>query len=35
MNRAINASGRGNNVVDGLNTIDKCYLKKISKLLVN
>ena len=27
MDRAINAPGNGNNVVDRLNATDKCYLK--------
>ena len=28
MDRTINASGHGKNVVDGLNTTDKLYLKE-------
>ena len=35
MYHAINAPGHGKNVVDGLNTRDKSYLKGKSKLLVN
>ena len=27
IDRAINAPGHGNNVVDGINVMDKCFLK--------
>ena len=35
MDHAINSSGHGNNVVDGLNATDKQYLKNKWNLLVN
>ena len=33
MDRAVNAKGHGNNVVDGLNTTDKRYLKGKMELI--
>ena len=35
MDHAMNAPGRGNNVVDGLNATDKLYLKGKRDLLIN
>ena len=33
MDSAVNAPGHGNNVVDGLNAIEKYYLKKQMELI--
>ena len=35
MDHAINAPGHGKNVVDGINTTDKPYLKEKWNLLIN